>query len=202
MTNWLFETDKLCCKFRLATILSLSLLFAGSVQAADAFYHIRLQDRQGEYRDLGSMQLSDGIEGQNYRIDWDDSRFDDHFLSMRPFKCLPHPVQLICHLPYPYEIHRVIREGDLADLEYDMLFLHKSPQEYGISAWNGLYFKFKRTDSGFEGELRETDLNVLQAPPEKGDLRPINPDDLYEASDKHWPQRILIEKTSGKGKGS
>ena len=83
-----------------------------------------------------------------------------------------------------------------------MLFLHKTPQEYGINAWNGLYFKLAENDEGLVGELRETDLNVLQAPPEDGDLRPINPHELYEPSDKHWPRRVLIRRLADGVAGS
>jgi len=90
----------------------------------------------------------------------------------------------------------------LTDLEYDLLFLHKTHQEYGIDAWNGLYFKLAVSGDGLTGELRETDLNVLQAPPEDGDLRPIDPNELYEPSDKHWPRRVLIEKLNGGAQGS
>ncbi|MEW8373818.1 MAG: hypothetical protein AB2722_07925 [Candidatus Thiodiazotropha sp.] len=182
------------CHCRFALILLAAFVLAGEAKAGDSVYRIIAQDRQQESIELGELHLADGGSEQRYRIEWDEAKFDNHFLSMRPFKCLPHPVQLICHLPYPYEIHRRISDGDLIDLEYDMLFLHKTPQEYGINAWNGLYFQFRRTDNGFAGELRETDLNVLQAPPEDGDLRPIDAEALYEPSDKHWLRRILIEK--------
>ncbi|PVV23712.1 MAG: hypothetical protein B6D78_02655 [gamma proteobacterium symbiont of Ctena orbiculata] len=170
------------------------VLKVGAVEAADDLYRILGQNQQQESVVLGSLKLVDSANGKSYRIEWNEGQFENYFLSMRPFKCLPHPVQLICHLPYPYEIQRRISEDDLTDLEYDLLFLHKTPQEYGINAWNGLYFKFQRSKNGFIGELRETDLNVLQAPPEEGELRPIDPDALYEPSDKHWLRRIIIDK--------
>ncbi|MET0002995.1 MAG: hypothetical protein ABW087_05175 [Candidatus Thiodiazotropha sp.] len=178
---------------RFVIILLSGIAEVGTVEAVDERYRIRAENQQQELISLGTLILVDSANGQGYRIEWDEAQFENHFLSMRPFKCLPHPVQLICHLPYPYEIKRKIDHDDLTDLEYDMLFLHKTPQEYGINAWNGLYFKFQRDRNGFSGELRETDLNVLQAPPEEGDLRPIDPDALYEPSDKHWLRRIIIE---------
>ncbi|MES9823530.1 MAG: hypothetical protein ABW127_03790 [Candidatus Thiodiazotropha endolucinida] len=174
-------------------ILLSGIAEVGTVEAVDERYRISAENQQQELISLGTLILVDSANGQGYRIEWDEAQFENHFLSMRPFKCLPHPVQLICHLPYPYEIKRKIDNDDLTDLEYDMLFLHKTPQEYGINAWNGLYFKFQRDRNGYAGELRETDLNVLQAPPEEGDLRPIDPDALYEPSDKHWLRRIIIE---------
>jgi hypothetical protein len=182
-------------------MLTASTSGAFAMQPGD--FSIRLQDRQGEAYDLGILELRQaGQHSYSYEIHWDENRFENHFLSMRPFKCVPHPVQLICHLPYPYEIHRVITEKDLTDLEYDLLFLHKLPNEYGISGWNGLYYRLSITDSGLAGELRETDLNVLQAPPEDGSRRPIDPAELYEASDKHWPRRLLIERLHGPVQGS
>ncbi|MCU7849748.1 MAG: hypothetical protein KZQ89_17490 [Candidatus Thiodiazotropha sp. (ex Lucinoma kastoroae)] len=196
-------TDKWRDIYWLGNALLLYLVAMGGYAVADSNnYRILSVDQQGEYRELGSIELIDQGDSQNYHIDWEDTQFDNHFLSMRPFKCLPHPTQLICHLPYPYKIHRKISNDDLTDLEYDMLFLHKPPQEYGINAWNGLYFKFTRRDNGFEGDLKETDLNVLQAPPEGGDLRPIDPNELYEASDKHWLRRIIIERIMPIGEAS
>ena len=107
------------------------------------------------------------------------------------FKCLPHTTQVVCYLAYPYENKRFITKDDVTDLEYDLLFLHKSPQEYGIDAWNGFYYDLEMTEMGFVGELRETDLNVLASPPEEP--RPIKDEDLHPASDKHWPRRMTIQ---------
>ncbi|MCP3869187.1 MAG: hypothetical protein GY703_14020 [Gammaproteobacteria bacterium] len=183
-------------RFGTASAALITLLVTGYGPSALAdVYNIRLVDDRGSLTDLGTFELSGPKDNRHYRIDWDENHFESHFLSMRPFKCLPHPTQLICHLPYPYENRRSIRDGDLTDLEYDTLFLFKAPGEYGINAWNGLYFKYRQTERGFEGDLFETDLNVLQAPPEKGNLRPIDPGELYEASDKHWPRRMVIERT-------
>ena len=153
---------------------------------------IRLHPDGGEPIALGRLMLTPEGGGYRFRVQFDEDRFEDQFLSMRPFKCLPHPTQVICHLAYPYENRRFITTDDLTDLEYDLLFLHKSPQEYGINAWNGFYFELRMTDGGLEGELRETDLNVLASPPEEGDLRPIRRAELYPASDRHWPRRITI----------
>ncbi len=110
-----------------------------------------------------------------------DAVFSDEFLSMRPFKCIHQNEQMLCHLVYPYEKLGYITQQDLTDLEYDLLFLHKSASEYGINAWNGLYYRLQLDTSGLTGSLREVDLNILAAPPEQGDLRPITADMLYEA---------------------
>jgi hypothetical protein len=153
---------------------------------------IVLEDDMGQTLTIGTLHLKPLDGGYRTRVEIDASVFEDQFLSMRPFKCLPRESETVCYLPYPYENRRVIHDDDLTDLEYDLLFLHKSPAEYGINAWNGFYYELSRTDDGFNGELRETDLNVLAAPPEAGELRPIKRSELFEASDKHWPRRLLI----------
>lgn len=154
---------------------------------------IRLVPHDGDPVEIGRLHLQPEGGGYRFRVELDQARFEEQFLSMRPFKCLPHPEQVVCHLPYPYENRRFISAGNLTDLEYDLLFLHKTPGEYGIDAWNGLYYELRMSDGGFVGELRETDLNVLAAPPEPGDLRPIERSELHEASDKHWPRTIVIK---------
>jgi hypothetical protein len=177
------------------TLLAACLLLPTAVAGAAALgpeLTIRLHPEQGEPIELGRVMLTPEGDGYRFQVRLDESRFEDQFLSMRPFKCLPHPAQVICHLPYPYENQRLVTAADLTDLEYDLLFLHKTPEEYGINAWNGLYFALRMTADGFEGELRETDLNVLASPPEDGDLRPIKRAELYPASDRHWPRRISI----------
>jgi hypothetical protein len=153
---------------------------------------ISIEASDGRSLPIGTLHLVPQDGGYRTRVTLDDSAFEAQFLSMRPFQCLPHPEETVCYLPYPYENRRFIRDGDLTDLEYDLLFLHKSPAEYGIDAWNGFYYRLSRTPDGFTGTLYETDLNVLAAPPERGELRPIKPSELYEASDRHWPRRLTI----------
>jgi hypothetical protein len=165
----------------------------GALASLVGDYRLSLEDSQGERQPLAEVEIRQAEKGYSYQIEWDDTRFENHFLSMRPFKCLPHAQRMICRLPYPYELKRRITAEDLTDLEYDLLFLHKLPGEYGINAWNGLYFKLARTNESLIGELQETDLNVLQAPPEAGVLRPIDPQEIHPASDNLWPRRILLE---------
>lgn len=153
---------------------------------------ISIEDDSGQSLHIGRLHLEPLDGGYRTRVSLDESVFEDQFLSMRPFKCLPRERETICYLPYPYANSRVIRDDDLTDLEYDLLFLHKSPAEYGINAWNGFYYELTRTGDGFTGELRETDLNVLAAPPDAGEMRPIKRTELFEASDRHWPRRLII----------
>ena len=122
-----------------------------------------------------------------YRIDWDDSKFSDQFLSMRPFKCLDGPKKQWCRVPYPYDIRRQVSPDDLTDLEYDLLFIWKNRNDYGIDMWNGVYYKLEQTHVGLGGLMHEMDMDILSAPPDDGNLRPIGPFDLEPADpDSHW----------------
>ncbi|MES9834106.1 MAG: hypothetical protein ABW139_17860 [Candidatus Thiodiazotropha sp. DIVDIV] len=179
--------------------LSVYLLLLAQSAVADLAgeYRLSLEDSEGNKSLLAQILIRQEGSAYSYQIDWHGTQFENHFLSMRPFKCLPHALRMICRLPYPYQLNRRITEQDLTDLEYDILFLHKAPGEYGINAWNGLYYKLQTVAGGLLGELHEVDLNVLQAPPEDGNLRPIDPMEIHPASDNLWPRRILIEPANG-----
>jgi len=149
---------------------------------------ILLSGAAGEVR-LGSVSFAaDG----SYSLNLDDSLFGNHFLSMRPFKCMTGPQDMWCHLPYPYGKPDRLAGDDLRPLEYDLLFIHRKASDYGIDAWNGLYFALRRDGDGLIGALHEVDLNVLAAPPESDEL-PISHVDLSAADpDRHWLPHLEI----------
>ena len=167
-----------------------AILAAMPALAAES-HRIYLVPGEGERIDAGALHLEpDGA----YRVVWDDTRFGDFFLSMRPFKCLEGTEKLWCRVEYPYENNRRIGDGDLTDLEYDLLFVWKNANDYGIDMWNGVYYDLSASGDGWEGALFEMDMNVLAAPPEDGNLRPIEPGMLEEGDpDSHWLPRIVIE---------
>lgn len=177
-----------------------SLVVAGALSAAflsgpalaelNGEKQILLSGHGDQHVALGSVTFNgDG----SYAVAFDDHLFSEHFLSMRPFKCMTGPQDMWCHLPYPYEKKGRINGQDLADLEYDLLFIHRKAADYGIDAWNGLYYQLSVDGDALVGELREVDLNILAAPPEDGDLRPIGPADLNDADPvRHWLSRIEI----------
>ena len=148
---------------------------------------------------IGSIVFNKGKSA--YTLSLADEVFSDHFLSMRPFKCLTDPAsqhasksRMLCHLPYPYKNRRRLAEGDYVDLEYDLLFIARSDKEYGIDPWHGRYFRLRWHGNTLTGAMQEVDLNVLAAPPEAGNLRPITYDDLTpaEKSDSKWTPSLLI----------
>lgn len=149
-----------------------------------------LQESGGERIEIASLTVHpDGT----YDIAMSQMVFSDHFLSMRPFKCIAGSEKTWCHVPYPYEITRNISD-DLTDLEYDFLFIWKRSNEYGIDMWNGVYYEIEEQDARLEGRMFEMDMNVLSVPPDAGVLRPINDNDLTEGDpDSHWLPVIVIE---------
>lgn len=151
---------------------------------------IYLEDIEGTRLEIATLEIGDG---GNYAITMNDAAFADHFLSMRPFKCLEGAEKHWCYVPYPYPNARNISQ-DLTDLEYDLLFLWKGSTEYGINMWNGVYYNLEEANGAFRGTLYEMDMNTLASPPADGDLRPVSASDLHESDpESHWLPRLVIE---------
>lgn len=149
-----------------------------------------LEDNSGERIEIATIELK---QDSSYAMTLKDAAFADHFLSMRPFKCLEGPAKHWCHVPYPYEIARDI-SADLTDLEYDFLFVWKGKNDYGINMWNGVYYQLEQAKGQLVGTMFELDMDVLSAPPDAGNLRPLAAKHLYESDpDGHWLPRLVIE---------
>lgn len=82
----------------LTTMIILSSL---SVANASDTKVIKLHSADSEPIPVGTLIV---LEDGGYRVDWDDSKFGDFFLSMRPFKCLEGSEKLWCRVDYPYDI--------------------------------------------------------------------------------------------------
>lgn len=151
---------------------------------------VYLQDGAGQRIEIAQVDIApDG----SYSVRMNDTVFSDHFLSMRPFKCLEGPAKHWCHVPYPYDLSRNISQ-DLVDLEYDFLFLWKGATEYGINMWNGVYYRLSQEGGQTTGTLYEMDMNDLAAPPDPGVLRPIKNTDLHDGDpDSHWLPVMVID---------
>jgi hypothetical protein len=166
-----------------------SALFLAVPASADE-KQVYLESAHGERLLIATLKVNpDG----GYAIDMNAAVFSDHFLSMRPFKCLEGAEKHWCHVPYPYAIQRSVAQ-DLTDLEYDFLFVWKGGTEYGINLWNGVYYKLEEQDGVLVGTLHEMDMNLLAVPPSEGDMRPIADKHLHFADpDSHWLPVMLIE---------
>ncbi len=138
---------------------------------------------EGEQRvEIGTVTFTRDGDVATFDITLDASKFQDEFLSMRPFSCMPDAKQMWCHLAYPYDLKRRVTAGDLIDLEYALLFLFKPPNGYGIDPWNGLYFKMALDDAGaITGTLHDVNLDPLGTPPADRSARTIQPGDLTKS---------------------
>lgn len=179
-------------------ILFLALLGTCTGALADPFSgqkEITLRAVDGTEIAIGHVTFhADSATGTaTYDLDLARDVFAQHFLSMRPFRCLEGPRQHWCHLPYPYDIDRRVSDDDLTDLEYDLLFAHKGAPDYGIDMWNGLYFKLSVEGDQLSGHLFEVDMGLLAIPPAPGARRPIGPADIHDTDpDAHWLPEIII----------
>lgn len=184
--------------FILAAILSISTsIVPAQLQAATTEKSINLIGKDGKKLKVGTVifkSKEDSKDKQTFEVKWDEAKFSNHFLSMRPFKCID-GAQTFCHLGYPYKTKKLISKTDLQDLEYALLFIHKNEKEYGINFWNGVYYRLKREDNGsITGTVWETDMNELASPPAKEYDRPIGGSDLVEgAVGNHRFPKIIIQ---------
>lgn len=169
-----------------------ALLAAGPVLAAplEGSHRVFLEANDGTRIEIARIEAEAGA----YALTMRQAAFEDHFLSMRPFKCLEGPQKHWCHVPYPYEIRRQVTTEDLVDLEYDFLFVWKGATEYGINMWNGVYYVLEQDGDQLIGRLHEMDMDILSAPPDPGELRPVTIDDLEPGEpESHWLPVLVVQ---------
>lgn len=183
-------------RVRWRVLLALSILFCSPSWAGDARkYDVVLHDVDDETAvSVATLVLEPAEQGYSYRLQMNEAVFGDHFLSMRPFKCIKANANMLCHLQYPYEIARSITNDDLTDLEYDLLFIRRKSTDYGINPWNGLYYRLTWEGDELHGVGHEVDLDILAVPPESGNTRPIKPVDLHEVqAGQLWLPRLVAK---------
>ena len=163
------------------TLILCSSLFAAEFPENAGIYLLDSQQRETR---IGSVVFNDVGDNQYaIQVDIDNSQFTEHFLSMRPFRCIEGQTEWFCYLEYPYDLRSIVSKDDLSDLEYQLLFIRKTPAEFGIDAWNGLYYQLAlESDGSISGTLLEGDLNSLQSPPEEQYAKPVELSEFIEAS--------------------
>jgi hypothetical protein len=177
----------LCClsKPALAWELAGTKTIAMQVQSAQATESIK----------LGTVTFEPQADGTfTFKLTMDREKYTDHFLSMKEFKCVPGPRELMCHVPYPYAQPSTVTRSDFAWLEHALLFMFKLPNEFGAKLWNGLYFQLSLTDQGLLGKPQAIDLNAISAPPDKLNIPPYRPalrDDIPHGS--RWVTGLWIQ---------
>lgn len=126
---------------------------------------IVLHMEDGKALTVGTVTFTPDGDSSRYRIDFDDAKFTQYFLSMREFKCIEGP-EILCHVPYPYPNPRVVTVRDLSWLEHDLLFVYKRPADYGAKMAHGLVYSLTMTSDGFIGRPQSIDLDEIASPPE------------------------------------
>ncbi len=185
---------KIAAALSLALIQMLAAVSAQADPLLEGTKTIYLADVAGDRVAVADIAFSPEGAGASYTITMREDPFADHFLSMRPFKCLEGSEKHWCHVPYPYDIRRQVTADDLTDLEYDLLFIWKGATEYGINMWNGVYYQLEMAEGRIMGALSEMDMDTLSAPPDAGDLRPIRAQDIEESDpDSHWLPFVIVE---------
>lgn len=155
---------------------------------------ITLHGRDGSAVPLGTVRFEPRGEGAAFTLHLDHARLKDFFLSMKEFKCLESPAEIQCHVPYPYPNPGTVTKGDLTWLEHALLFLYKSPKDFGAKLWNGLYYKLEATDRGLVGTPQAVDLNAIGAPPADPSRPPYGPGERSDiAAGSRWFGTLTIE---------
>lgn len=129
-----------------------------------------------------------------FKVDLQVEKFTDHFLSMREFKCLPGAKEISCYVPYPYKTPATASADNLAWLEHSLLFLYKTPAEFGAKLWNGVYFEFKEVGNVLVGTPMAVDLNEIASPPDDLSVPPYGKGQRHEIPEgARWIRQLVIE---------
>jgi len=185
------------CATALATLAALVALAlpASAAWEPTGTQTVRLHGRDGQAVAIGSVRFEPRADGRTaFTLAMDHGRLKDFFLSMKEFKCVEAPDEVMCHVPYPYPQPGTVGAGDLVWLEHSLLFLFKRPGEFGAKLWNGLYFKLQPGERGLVGTPQAIDLNLISAPPAQPGVPPYRPalrDDIPAGA--RWFERLTIE---------
>jgi hypothetical protein len=173
-------------------LASLSLPAAAQAWEMAGRHSVSLVDAQGHEHAIG--QVTFVPEGARWRfsVQLDTVRFKDYFLSMKEFKCLEGP-EVQCYVPYPYANPGLVDAADLSWLEHSLLFLIKSPKEFGAKLWNGLIYRMSVTEAGIDGLAQAIDLNQIGSPPADLTVPPYGAEARSDIeTDSRWLGRLRI----------
>jgi len=151
--------------------------------------------KDGTRTRIGSVRFSPAAGGASaFAVRMDHAVLQDHFLSMREFKCLGAAREVTCFVAYPYPGPAVVRPDDLAWLEHHLLFFYKLPRDHGAKLWNGIVFRFTATPTALVGKPQAVDLNRIGVPPDDPGVPPYGPFDRDDFSPgARWVQELRIE---------
>lgn len=178
----------------LLAVLAWAPLAAGAWELAGD-RTLTLHARNGDSTKIGTVRFMPQPDGRiGFVVTMESERFKDFFLSMKEFKCLEGSGEILCHVPYPHRQPGTVSATDLAWLEHALMFMFKTPAEFGAKLWNGVYFQLRRTEQGLEGTPQAIDLNLISAPSDRPEVPPYRPalrDDM--PPNARWFNRLTIE---------
>jgi len=174
-------------------ILLLFYSIVGVAGSIDGEKKVFLESSKGDLLHIANIKLETTADKIFYTLTISDEPFSNQFLSMRPFQCIMGSKQVMCHVPYPYSKKGHITKVDLSTLSYDLLFLHKSPSEYGINLWNGMFYKLTIKENTIVGTVYEVDMNIIASPPDNKDV-PFAEDEIFEADVGNYVYPKIIIK--------
>ena len=182
----------------LATLLALAPLQAQAWDLAGP-HAVLLHTHDGSRMQLGTVTFAPADKGRSaFTLVMDPARFKDFFLSIKEFKCVEGGAEVFCHVAYPYPQPGTVSvqsgAADFAWLKHSLLFMFKTPTEFGAKIWSCVYFQLRLTEQGLDGRPQAVDLNRSSAPPDQPSLPPLRPalgDDI--APGARWFNRLTIE---------
>lgn len=145
---------------------------------------------------IGTVQFTAQPGGAPARlaVRIDPKVMQDHFLSMREFKCLPAPQEITCFVPYPHPQPGTASADQLAWLEHNLLFFFKQPADFGAKLWNGIIFRFAVTPNALIGTPQAVDLNRIGVPPDNPQEPPYGRFDRDDfPAGARWVRELRIE---------
>ena len=154
---------------------------------------IVLHTRDGEAIPIGTVTFTPADGGSTFAVRIDPDRTTTYFLSMRNFRCIEGE-DVFCHVPYPYPIGGPVATRSLDWLEHALLFLTKSPKEFGARFENGIYFRLEVEGERLVGTPQGIDLDQIASPPDDPSVPPYSQVDRYdEPEGDNWIARLTIE---------
>lgn len=187
--------QKMMCRLMALAVGAFMLALSGVAGAWElaGTQTLTLHTRDGQAIAIGTVSFSPQGERIGFELKLEHKPFKDFFLSMREFKCLEGSEEIQCHVPYPHATPATVTRDDLAWLEHALLFLYKTPAEFGARLWNGLYYRMEITDEGLVGTAEAVDLNLISAPPEDAAVAPYGPGERTEIPPgSRWIGRLTI----------
>lgn len=170
--------------------------------AADLTGHkiISLVSPAGEKIEIGEVELRPRYGGYGFEVSFKREAFKEIYMQETNFLCLPGARREICHFPFPPgdyspdDSSGFFTAGDLKELEYALLFIHKrpAPAEIDINLFNGMYYRLTVVGNRIEGTVFGVNFNHFVVSNEK-DKYPLKPSDLdpVDLRDERFPHLVI-----------